>query len=349
MGPSSVIGLCVFAFLAIAVEAQGKDSKLEKLFQGYDKRVRPNYGGRPVKVTAQVYTERMDVRDRDLDMSLTIYLRMSWKDPRFVGKIASQITLSSGSADLVWKPDYYFSNEKRTYGNEAQASNRYVRIYSNGDVFYSERIALDVSCPMKFHKLPFDTQHCGLVIESYGHTTNDIVLEWKEDAPIRISDKVSPGHFHLEDSSTAKCDKTYSTGTFPCIKVDLQLDRDLAFYTNLIYIPAIFVIIAAWIITLVDKTHAAARATVGIMCVLILVVLYTTSRHALPDTSYFTAIDTWMLMSYVLVTIPILEFCLIHILAKQKLGIVVRILEMVTRILLPIVFVLFCFIYFLGN
>ena len=39
-----------------------------------------------------------------------------------------------------------------------QASNRYVRIYSNGDVFYSERIALDVSCPMKFHKLPFDTQ-----------------------------------------------------------------------------------------------------------------------------------------------------------------------------------------------
>ena len=53
------------------------------------------------------------------------------------------------------------------------------------------------------------------------------------------------------------------TGTFPCIKVDLQLDRDLAFYTNLIYIPAIFVIIAAWVITLVDKTHAAARATVG--------------------------------------------------------------------------------------
>ena len=60
------------------------------------------------------------------------------------------------------------------------------------------------------------------------------------------------------------------------------------------------------------------------MCVLILVVLYTTSRHALPDTSYFTAIDTWMVMSYILVTIPILEFCLIHILAKQKLGIVVR-------------------------
>ena len=54
-----------------------------------------------------------------------------------------------------------------------------------------------------------------------------------------------------------------ATGTFPCIKVDLQLDRDLAFYTNLIYIPAIFVIIAAWIITLVDKSHAAARATVG--------------------------------------------------------------------------------------
>ena len=49
---------------------------------------------------------------------------MSWKDPRFAGKIASQITLSSDSADKVWKPDYYFSNEKRTYGNEAQVGHR---------------------------------------------------------------------------------------------------------------------------------------------------------------------------------------------------------------------------------
>ena len=45
------------------------------IVSGYDKRVRPYYGGKPVKVTAQVYTERMDVRDRALDMSLTIYLR----------------------------------------------------------------------------------------------------------------------------------------------------------------------------------------------------------------------------------------------------------------------------------
>ena len=34
------------------------------------------------------------------------------------------------------------------------------------------------------------TKHCGLVMESYGHRTNDIILEWKEDVPIRISDKV---------------------------------------------------------------------------------------------------------------------------------------------------------------
>ena len=27
-------------------------------------------------------------------------------------------------------------------------------------------------------------------MESYGHRTNDIILEWKEDVPIRISDKV---------------------------------------------------------------------------------------------------------------------------------------------------------------
>lgn len=304
---------------------RGQDASLSKtldriLGAGYDNRLRPNDGGGPVQVKVGLFIERMDADDKKMTTSATTYLRMKWNDRRLRHNL-ERIVLTNEDTDPLWKPDYYFSNEKRTYGMKAQAADRYVRISSNGDVFYSERITLDLTCFMKFNKLPFDEQRCNMMIESYGHQTADIMFSWMDD-PVDISEYNFLKIYHLRGKAKAtQCDQTYVTGTFTCLKAQFTLARDVGgFYMNLIYIPTLFLVLLAFLAMYYGSEHVAARAGTGIFCLLGVLFVYAASRDVVPPVSYITPLDAWLIICGLTALLPLITFAIVNVINRDAGG-----------------------------
>ena len=56
---------------------------LNQFMVGYDKRVRPNYGGIPVTVGVSLYILSIgDLSEKFMDFTFDMYFRQFWSDPR---------------------------------------------------------------------------------------------------------------------------------------------------------------------------------------------------------------------------------------------------------------------------
>lgn len=102
------------------------------------------------------------------EYAIQVTLRQLWSDPRLSfedreGKIRYLIL---NDPSQIWLPDLFFANEKKAHFHNIVTPNIYLRISSNGDVLYSTRISLKLSCPMDLKKFPMDEQVCTLRVAS---------------------------------------------------------------------------------------------------------------------------------------------------------------------------------------
>ena len=80
-----ISGLCSVseAMLDIGDGEVNVSAILNQFMVGYDKRVRPNYGGIPVTVGVSLYILSIgDLSEKYMDFTFDMYFRQFWKDPR---------------------------------------------------------------------------------------------------------------------------------------------------------------------------------------------------------------------------------------------------------------------------
>lgn len=122
-----------------------------------------------------------------MDYTLTVYFLQKWRDPRLVLDPNSEfgppgwldncsLALSSVVEADIWVPDVFFVNEKSSFRHTVTMMNTMVRLYPDGNVFYSIRITMKLVCPMQMHKYPLDEQNCSLIMESYSHSEDEMTL-----------------------------------------------------------------------------------------------------------------------------------------------------------------------------
>lgn len=122
-----------------------------------------------------------------MDYTLTVYFLQKWRDPRLVLDPNSEfgppgwldncsLALSSVVEADIWVPDVFFVNEKSSFRHTVTMMNTMVRLFPDGNVFYSIRITMKLVCPMQMHKYPLDEQNCSLIMESYSHSEDEMTL-----------------------------------------------------------------------------------------------------------------------------------------------------------------------------
>ncbi|XP_060612156.1 glycine receptor subunit alpha-4-like isoform X2 [Anolis sagrei] len=298
---------------------------LDKLMgrtSGYDARIRPNFKGPPVNVTCNIFINSFgSVTETTMDYRVNVFLRQQWNDPRLAYREYpdDSLDLDPSMLDSIWKPDLFFANEKGANFHEVTTDNKLLRIFKNGNVLYSIRLTLILSCPMDLKNFPMDIQTCTMQLESFGYTMNDLIFEWvKGQEAVQVAEGLTLPQFILRaEKDLGYCTKSYNTGKFTCIEVKFHLERQMGYYLIQMYIPSLLIVILSWVSFWINMDAAPARVGLGITTVLTMTTQSAGSRASLPKVSYVKAIDIWMAVCLLFVFAALLEYAAVNFVSRQ--------------------------------
>ncbi|XP_023929923.1 glycine receptor subunit alphaZ1 [Lingula anatina] len=290
----------------------------------YDMRIRPG------SKTGEVTTVTMNIHVFDFEhidelrweYSINVYFRQRWLDQRlrFPGNLTKPLQLHYNSINELWQPDCFFKNSRRAHGHDIAVPNRLIRVYPNGEVFYSQKLTLYPSCKMVYHSFPMDKQTCYLQIVSYAHTMEELVFRWKDVDGVTIEEDLELPQFDLkkDDLRHGACNSGYFTGSYACLYVKFALERKLGYYLSQIYIPSVLVVILSWVSFWLDVNAVAARISLGVLSILTLSTQNASVNQTLPKISYVKAIDVWMATCLCFTFSALLEFAVAHTLYRRN-------------------------------
>ncbi|XP_063616019.1 glycine receptor subunit alpha-2-like, partial [Penaeus indicus] len=196
--------------------------------------------------------------------------------------------------EKLWKPDTYFNNLKDGEIHRVSMPNVLYRIYKTGDVLYSMRVTLRLSCHMEFREYPLDSQVCGVHITSYANTDDLVKYRWLADRPIDLPEGLEIAQFDLLGFSANETSHAYVTGNFSGLLAEFLLRRQSGYHVLQTYLPTILIVSISWVSFWLDPNAVPGRVTLGVTTLLTLTTLASGIRASLPPVSYVKAIDVWI-------------------------------------------------------
>nr|XP_056712008.1 gamma-aminobutyric acid receptor subunit pi [Euleptes europaea] len=291
------------------------------LTQGYNKYLRPNFGGKPVTIAVSVNIASISsISESDMDYTATIYLRQCWTDPRLVFKGNKSFTLDARLVNFLWVPDTYIVDSKRSFLHEVTVENRLIRLFSNGTVLYALRITTTVACNMDLSKYPLDTQTCKLQLESWGYDENDILFTWlRGNDSVRGLDNLRLSQYAVERYYTFETRSQHETGNYPRLIVQFELKRNILYFLLETYVPSTLLVVLSWVSFWITLDSVPARTCIGVTTVLSMTTLMMGSRNSITKTNGFIkAIDVYLGICFSFIFGALVEYAFAHYITSQK-------------------------------
>ncbi|XP_035431648.2 gamma-aminobutyric acid receptor subunit beta-like isoform X1 [Spodoptera frugiperda] len=284
-----------------------------RILDGYDIRLRPNFGGDPLYVGMDLTIASFDaISEVNMDYTITLYLNQYWKDERLAFGLPDEVlTLSGDFADKIWVPDTFFANDKNSFLHDVTERNKLVRLGGDGSITYGMRFTATLACMMDLHYYPLDSQNCTVEIESYGYTVSDVVMYWKE-TPVRGVEDAELPQFTILGHETNDRKEKLATGIYQRLSLSFKLRRNIGYFVFQTYLPSILIVMLSWVSFWINHEATSARVALGITTVLTMTTISTGVRSSLPRISYVKAIDIYLVMCFVFVFAALLEYAAVN-------------------------------------
>ncbi|BFG00021.1 gamma-aminobutyric acid receptor subunit alpha-6 [Drosophila madeirensis] len=304
---------------------------LENLLKRYEQSQLPTHGqGIPTVVQTNILIRSMGpVSELDMEYSMDCYFRQYWRDRRlsFKGPIKS-LSLSIKMLDKIWRPDTYFYNGKHSHIHTITVPNKLLRLDQDGGILYSMRLTIKATCPMELKNFPMDRQSCPLIIGSYGYTNQQLVYEWKnQDDAVSFVPGMTLNQFDLIGMMHRNFTSRRREGDFSVLHVAFNLKRHTGYFLIQVYVPCILIVVLSWVSFWIHREATSDRVGLCVTAVLTLSTISLDSRTDLPKVKYATALDWFLLMSFLYCIATLLEFAGVHYFTKLGSGEIPRLEE----------------------
>ncbi|XP_053399187.1 gamma-aminobutyric acid receptor alpha-like [Mercenaria mercenaria] len=303
---------------------------LEDMLNHYDKRIRPGYGGEPVDVQLNLNIRSLGpISEMDMAFTMDCYFRQVWTDPRLaMGTTYSNSTKSDEFIQLsikilerIWYPDTVFYNGMKSYLHTITTPNRFIRIYRDGKILFSQRLTVRANCKMELRKYPLDEQNCPLHIGSFAYSTKDVTYLWRHENPVEMPKDMRLSQFDLLETPFNYTSVNFFKGAWHTVlSVDFRLSRHLGYFLINVYVPCCLLVILSWVAFWINREATADRIALGTMTVLTMTFLGLESRSDLPRVSYTTALDIYIAMAFCFVLATMVQFAAVHNYTKHGYG-----------------------------
>ncbi|GFY50885.1 glycine receptor subunit alpha-2 [Trichonephila inaurata madagascariensis] len=225
---------------------------IDELLKNYDKRAWPTFGKNyPTVVTVNIYINSMgSVSAANMDFGMDIYLRQSWVDPRlqFHGSGFNETVTLNGQdlIDRIWKPDIFFRNLKSGNFHAVTVPNKLIKLSPDGRILFSMRLTLRLSCHMSFRLYPLDAQRCWVVLGSYAQTTDQVLIQWRDESPITIEKEIEVPEFRVVPQAPGTFCRDIDTGVFSFLNVSFVFLRQNGYHLVQTYLPTFLFFLMFW-------------------------------------------------------------------------------------------------------
>ncbi|NXB08664.1 GBRA3 protein, partial [Cnemophilus loriae] len=342
MGPFSLLSLG-FLVLVLALPADAglsqkhvsdvvDDSKdnitiftriLDRLLDGYDNRLRPGLGDSVTEVKTDIYvTSFGPVSDTDMEYTIDVFFRQSWRDERlkFDGPMKI-LPLNNLLASKIWTPDTFFHNGKKSVAHNMTTPNKLLRLVDNGTLLYTMRLTIHAECPMHLEDFPMDVHACPLKFGSYAYTKTEVIYTWTlgKDKSVEVAKGGSRlNQYDLLGHVVGTEMVRSSTGEYVVMTTHFHLKRKIGYFVIQTYLPCIMTVILSQVSFWLNRESVPARTVFGVTTVLTMTTLSISARNSLPKVAYATAMDWFIAVCYAFVFSALIEFATVNYFTKRS-------------------------------
>uniref|UniRef100_A0A674NK09 Gamma-aminobutyric acid receptor subunit alpha-2 n=1 Tax=Takifugu rubripes TaxID=31033 RepID=A0A674NK09_TAKRU len=295
---------------------------LDSLLDGYDNRLRPGLGDRITEVKTNIYvTSFGPVSDTDMEYTIDVFFRQSWKDERlkFNGPM-NILPLNNLMASKIWTPDTFFHNGKKSVAHNMTMPNKLLRIQDDGTLLYTMRLTVHAECPMHLEDFPMDFHSCPLKFGSYAYTISEVTYSWTRNASDSVvveGESSRLNQYDLLGQTVGQETIKSSTGEYTVMTAHFHLKRKIGYFVIQTYLPCIMTVILSQVSFWLNRESVPARTVFGVTTVLTMTTLSISARNSLPKVAYATAMDWFIAVCYAFVFSALIEFATVNYFTKR--------------------------------
>ncbi|XP_078514363.1 gamma-aminobutyric acid receptor subunit alpha-5 [Lissotriton helveticus] len=296
---------------------------LDGLLDGYDNRLRPGLGERITRVKTDIYvTSFGPVSDTEMEYTIDVFFRQSWKDERLSFKGPMQrLPLNNLLASKIWTPDTFFHNGKKSIAHNMTTPNKLLRLEDDGTLLYTMRLTISAECPMQLEDFPMDAHACPLKFGSYAYPNSELMYEWTNTthkSVVVAEDGSRLNQYHLIGNTVGTENISTSTGQYTVMTAHFHLKRKIGYFVIQTYLPCIMTVILSQVSFWLNRESVPARTVFGVTTVLTMTTLSISARNSLPKVAYATAMDWFIAVCYAFVFSALIEFATVNYFTKRS-------------------------------
>ncbi|XP_028834740.1 gamma-aminobutyric acid receptor subunit alpha-5-like isoform X1 [Denticeps clupeoides] len=296
---------------------------LDGLLDGYDNRLRPGLGEKVTEIKTNIFvTSFGPVSDTEMEYTIDVFFRQSWKDERlrFKGPM-ERLPLNNLLASNIWTPDTFFLNGKKSIAHNMTTPNKLLRLQDDGTLLYTMRLTISAECPMQLEDFPMDAHACPLKFGSYAYPVSEVVYTWTQGSAKSVvvaEDGSRLNQYHLI-GQTAGTENIYtSRGQYTVMMAHFYLKRKIGYFVIQTYMPCFMTVILSQVSFWLNRESVPARTVFGVTTVLTMTTLSISARNSLPKVAYATAMDWFIAVCYAFVFSALIEFATVNYFTKRS-------------------------------